>query len=160
MATFQLNLPETSLYEFNVDVCETPYEDDDIPSPPPLFRMNCLSEYSPPLEEQMSKIYKLDKGNVYTFKVFYSLHSRDCEEFPEEITGIFVKFHTIKVFWFIVDGELIEVNYRNFCGWHVTDLEQNVTLYSRNRGVIMDSYEIPPSENINDIENQFLPFNK
>ena len=155
MTTFQLNLPDASLYEFNVDVCETPYEEGELPSPPPLFRMNCLNEYSPPFEVQMSRIYKLVKGNVYTFKVCYSLHSRECVEDPEEITGVFVKFHTTKVFWFIVEGELVEVNYRNFCGWHVTDLEQNVTLYSRSIVPTMDSYEIPSFENINDIENQF-----
>ena len=150
MTTFQLNLPESSIYEFNVDVCETPYEEEEIPTPPPLFRMNCLNEYSPPFDEQMSRIYKLIPGNVYTFKVHYPLHSRDPIENPEEITGIFSKFHTNKVFWFIVNGELFEINYRNFSDWYATDLEQNVTLYSHKKEPTMEYFE-----DIHDIENQF-----
>ena len=125
MTTFQLNLPEISLYEFNVDVCETPYEEDEIPSPPPLFRMNCLNELNPPFGEQMSRNYKLIPGNTYTFKLHYLLHSRDPEENPIEITGVFSKFHTRKVFWFIVNGELIEVNYRNFSDWHLIKNQEN-----------------------------------
>jgi len=133
MTTFKLNLPEETQYDFNVDVCETPYEEDELPSPPPLFRMNCLSEYSPPLDEQMSRIYNLIPGNVYTFKERYLLHSREPVEKPVELTGVFIKFHTIKVFWFMVEGELFEINYRNFSGWHETDLEKNITLYSFNK---------------------------
>ena len=119
MTSFQLSIPDLSLCEFNVDVCETPYEDHELPSPGPLFRMNCLNEYSPPFGEQMSRIYKLIPGNVYTFKQHYLLHSREPVENPVEFTGVFSKFHTNKVFWFIVDGELFEINYRNFSDWHV-----------------------------------------
>jgi hypothetical protein len=129
MTTFRLNLPEISLNEFNVEVCTTPYEEDEIPSPPPLLRMNCLNNYSPPFQEQMSRIYKLYPGEIYTFKQNYLLHSKEPVYNPIEIKGVFIEFHNTKVFWFMVDGELVEINYRNFSGWHTTDLEKNVTLY-------------------------------
>lgn len=129
MTTFRLNLPDISLNEINVDVCETPHEEGEIPSPLPLFRMNCLNNYSPPFDEQMSRIYKLYPGGFYTFKEHYLLHSREPVYNPIERNGVFIKFHTSKVFWFMIDGELFEINYRNFSGWHKTDLEKNVTLY-------------------------------
>jgi len=122
MTSFQLIHPDFTLSEFNVDVCETPYEEEEIPSPPPLLRMDCLSRYSPPFEEQMTRIYKLIPGKVYTFKQYYALHSREIEDHPLEITGTFSEFHNFKVFWFIVDGELLEVNYRNFSYWHLEDV--------------------------------------
>jgi len=150
MTTFQLNLPENTLYEFDVDVCETPYEEDELPSPAPLFRMTCANEYSPPFEEQMTRIYKLTPGNVYTFKEKYILHSREPVKNPLELTGVFIKFHTSKVFWFMIEGELFEINYRNFSGWHETDLEKNVTLYSFKKNNI----ETTSFNNLYDIENQ------
>jgi len=96
---------------------KTPHSEN-LPSPPPLLRQNCNRDYCPPLEQQLTKIYKLETGKVYSFKENFSLHSRKRIENPVLITGTFVSFKNINIFEFIVDGNLIEVNYRNFSNWH------------------------------------------
>jgi len=114
MTQFQLTLPDDISVEFE---SKTPHSDN-LPSPPPLLRQNCNREFCPPLEQQLTKIYKLETGKVYSFKENFSLHSRKRIENPVLITGTFVSFKNINIFEFIVDGNLIEVNYRNFSNWH------------------------------------------
>jgi hypothetical protein len=114
MTQFQLTLPDDISVEFE---SKTPHSEN-LPSPPPLLRQNCNREFCPPLEEQLTKIYKLETGKVYSFKENFSLHSRKRIENPVLITGTFVSFKNINIFEFIVDGNLIEVNYRNFSNWH------------------------------------------
>jgi hypothetical protein len=114
MTQFQLTLPDNISGEFE---SKTPHSEN-LPSPPPLLRQNCNREFYPPLEQQLTKIYKLETGKVYSFKENFSLHSRKRIENPVLITGTFVSFKNINIFEFIVDGNLIEVNYRNFSNWH------------------------------------------
>jgi len=128
MTSFQLAFPEfvKSYDENNIPsppalsrqscldmvVCE------DSLSPPPLLRFNCNSEFCPPLEQQLVKIYKLNTGNVYSFKENYSLCSKVRIEHSVLITGTFLRYKNLKVFEFIVDGSVVEFNYRNFSRWH------------------------------------------
>jgi hypothetical protein len=124
MATFQLALPEfvDSYHENNLpsppvlsrQSCWDSARSEDSLSPPLLLRQNCNSEFCPPLEQQLSKIYKLNTGNVYSFKENYSLSSKDRIEYSVLITGTFLRYKNLKAFEFIVDGAVVEFSYRNF----------------------------------------------
>jgi hypothetical protein len=145
MTTFQLALPDNTEFEGKFDfefenqtydennfpsppvllrqTCWGDYNShtprgENLPSPPPLLRENCLGEFYPPLEEQLSKIYKLNTGNLYGFKENFSVHSKKRIEHSVLITGTFLRYKNLKVFEFIVDGKVLEFNYRNFSRWH------------------------------------------
>jgi hypothetical protein len=128
MATFQLALPEfvQSYDENNLpspptlsrQSCWDRAGSEDPLSPPPLLRQNCNSEFCPPLEQQLVKIYKLNTGNVYSFKENYSLYSKERIEHSVLITATFLCYKNLTVFEFIVDGTVVEFSYRNFSQWH------------------------------------------
>jgi len=128
MTTFQLALPEFvhSYDENNLpsppvlsrQSCWDSVGSEDSLSPPLLLRQNCNNEFCPPLEQQLAKIYKLNTGNVYSFKENYSLCSKDRIEYSVLITGTFLRYKNLKVFEFIVDGAVVEFSYRNFSQWH------------------------------------------
>ena len=128
MATFQLAFPKfvPSYDENNLpsppalsrQSCWDRAENEGSLSPPLLLRQNCNSEFCPPLEQQLAKIYKLNTGNIYSFKENYSLYSKERIEHSVLVTATFLRYKNLTVFEFIVDGVLVEFNYKNFSQWH------------------------------------------